>query len=138
MRHRIAGRKFHRTTGQRKALLLGLVKSLIEYEQIVTTTPKAKDLRPVVEKLITFGKTPSLAHRRVLLSRLGGDNRLASKVIDILAPRYATRNGGYTRIVKCGFRHGDAAPMSVIEFVDREVAQAVVAETQTVVKESKN
>ena len=123
MRHRIRGRKFHRTTGQRKALLLGLVKSLVEHEQIVTTTPKAKDLRPIVEKLITFGKTATLAHRRVLLSRLGGDNRLASKIIDVLAPRYVNRNGGYTRIIKCGFRHGDAAPMSVIEFVDRVVAE---------------
>lgn len=121
MRHRIRGRKFHRNTGQRKALLLGLSKALIEHEQIVTTTPKAKDLRPIVEKLITFGKDASLAHRRVLLSRLGGDNRLVSKIIDTLAPRYANRNGGYIRIVKCGFRHGDAAPMSVIEFVDRVV-----------------
>ena len=134
MRHRISGRKFHRNTGQRKALLLGLAKALIEHEQILTTTPKAKDLRPVVEKLITFGKEPTLAHRRVLLSRLGGDNRLVSKILDVLAPRYANRNGGYLRVLKCGFRHGDAAPMSVIEFVDRPSANRTAKQPEAAVK----
>lgn len=124
MRHRIKGRKFNRTKDQRKALLIGLAKSLIQHEQIVTTTPKAKDLRPFVEKLITFGKSGTLADRRILLSRLGGDNVLVSKIIDVLAKRYENRNGGYTRIVRYGFRQGDAAPRSIIEFVDRNVDQS--------------
>lgn len=128
MYHRIKGRKFNRTTDQRKALIRGLAKSLIEHEQIVTTTPKAKDLRPYVEKMITFGKSGTLADRRILLSRLGGDSALVSKVIDVLAKRYANRNGGYTRIVKCGIRRGDAAPISIIEFVDR-VSEKVEATT---------
>lgn len=125
MRHRIKGRKFNRTKDQRKALLIGLAKSLIQHEQIITTTPKAKDLRPFVEKMIRFGKSGTLADRRILLSRLGGDNDLVSKVIDVLGKRYSSRNGGYTRIVKCGFRQGDAAPMSIIEFVDRVVENNV-------------
>ncbi len=128
MRHRIKGRKFNRNEAHRKALLLNLAKSLIKYEQIVTTTPKAKDLRPFVEKMIRFGKSGSLADRRVLLSRLGGDNALVSKVIDVLGTRYAGRNGGYTRIVKYGVRNGDAADMSVIEFVDRIVKSSAAAE----------
>lgn len=130
MHHRIKGRKFNRTTDQRKALMMGLAKSLIEHEQIVTTTPKAKDLRPYVEKMITFGKSGTLADRRILLSRLGGENALVSKVIDVLAKRYANRSGGYTRIVKCGIRSGDAAPLSVIEFVDR-VSEKVEATPST-------
>ena len=128
MRHRMKGRKFNRNEAQRKALLLNLAKSLIEHEQIVTTTPKAKDLRPFVEKMIRFGKSGSLADRRVLLSRLGGNNALVSKVIDVLGKRYADRNGGYMRIVKYGVRQGDAADMSVIEFVDRSVKTSASAE----------
>lgn len=120
MRHRISGRKFNRRSSQRKALFIGLAKSLLKYEQIVTTLPKAKDLRPYVEKMITLGKKDSVARRRNLFAKLR-DNALVSKVFGPLAERYADRAGGYTRIVKCGFRQGDAAPMAVIELVDRDV-----------------
>lgn len=119
MRHRISGRKFNRRTEQRKALFNSLAKSLLTYEQIVTTLPKAKDLRSYVERMITLGKKPSVANRRHLFARLRDDD-LVSKVFGPLAERYATRNGGYTRIVKCGFRPGDAAPAAVIELVDRD------------------
>jgi large subunit ribosomal protein L17 len=118
MRHRISGRKFNRRTSQRLALFSNLAKSLLRYEQIVTTLPKAKDLRPIVEKMITLGKTPSVANRRNLFAKLR-DNNLVSKVFGPLASRYSDRNGGYTRIVKCGFRRGDMAPIAVIELLDR-------------------
>jgi large subunit ribosomal protein L17 len=101
------------------ALFNGLAKALLRYEQIVTTLPKAKDLRPYVEKMITLGKKPSVAHRRDLFAKLR-DNSLVSKVFGPLAERYMSRNGGYTRIVKCGFRSGDAAPIAVIELLDRD------------------
>src|SRR5207244_3258635 len=115
MRHGVYGRKFNRDTNARKALLSGLAKSLIQYEQIKTTLPKAKDIRPIVEKLITLGKRNTLHARRQLISALGC-NELASKVLDTLSTRYKDRQGGYTRIVKAGFRHGDMAPMAFIEF----------------------
>lgn len=121
MRHALSGRKFGRDTNERKALMLNLAKSLVQYEQIKTTLPKAKDLRPYVEKLVTIGKKNTLHARRQLLAVLG-DNDLATKVMDVFANRYATRNGGYTRIIKAGFRHGDAAPIAYIEFVDRDPA----------------
>jgi large subunit ribosomal protein L17 len=121
MRHRLAGRKFNRDSGHRKLLMQGLAKSLIQYEQIKTTLPKAKDLRPFVEKIITAGKVSSLARRRHLL-RILGDKVLANKVLTVLADRYKDRPGGYTRILKAGFRYGDAAPMAIIEFVDRDPA----------------
>jgi large subunit ribosomal protein L17 len=119
MRHGVYGRKFNRDTNSRKALLSGLAKSLIQYEQIKTTLPKAKDIRPIVEKLVTLGKRNTLHARRQLISALGS-NELATKVLNILSTRYKDRQGGYTRIVKAGFRHGDMAPMAFIEFLDRD------------------
>lgn len=121
MRHAMSGRKFGRDTNERKALMLNLAKSLVQYEQIKTTLPKAKDLRPYVEKLITLGKQNTLHARRQLLAVLG-DNALATKVMTVLANRYESRPGGYTRIIKAGFRHGDAAPVAYIEFVERDPA----------------
>ncbi len=127
MRHRISGRKFNRRSSERKALFNSLAKSLLKYEQIITTLPKAKDLRPMVEKMITLGKNNTVASRRNLFARLR-DNSLVSKVFGPLADRYASRNGGYTRIVKCGFRQGDMAPIAVIELLDRdESAKTVVS-----------
>lgn len=119
MRHRMSGRKFNRRTSQRKALFSSLAKSLLKYEQIVTTLPKAKDLRPIVEKMITLGKENTVANKRNLFSKLR-DDALVAKVFGSLAERYASRAGGYTRIVKCGFRQGDMAPMAVIELLDRD------------------
>ncbi len=127
MRHRISGRKFNRRSSERKALFVSLAKSLLKYEQIITTLPKAKDLRPVVEKMITLGKNNTVASRRNLFSKLRDDG-LVAKVFGALADRYANRNGGYTRIVKCGFRQGDMAPVAVIELLDRdESAKGTVA-----------
>lgn len=127
MRHRISGRKFNRRSSERKALFVSLAKSLLKYEQIITTLPKAKDLRPIVEKMITLGKNNTVASRRNLFSKLR-DNGLVSKVFGTLADRYANRSGGYTRIVKCGFRQGDMAPIAVIELLDRdESAKQAVA-----------
>jgi large subunit ribosomal protein L17 len=119
MRHGVYGRKFNRDTNARKALLSGLAKSLIQYEQIKTTLPKAKDIRPIVEKLVTLGKKNTLHSRRQLVSALGS-KELAAKVLNTLSPRYKDRPGGYTRIIKAGFRHGDMAPVAFIEFVDRD------------------
>ena len=119
MRHGISGRKFNRRTSQRKALFNGLARALLRYEQIVTTLPKAKDLRPYVEKMITLGKKSSIANRRNLFAKIR-DKELVSKVFSTLAERYADRNGGYTRIVKAGVRQGDAAPIAVIELIDRD------------------
>jgi large subunit ribosomal protein L17 len=121
MRHGNRGRKLNRTASHRKALFKNMAASLVEHEQIVTTLPKAKELRPVVEKLVTLGKRGDLHARRQIISRIGND-ALAAKLIDTLAPRYAERNGGYTRIMKAGFRHGDNAPLAVIEFVDRDTS----------------
>jgi large subunit ribosomal protein L17 len=121
MRHGIKGRKLNRTTSHRKALFNNLAAALVKHEQITTTLPKAKDLRPIVEKLVTLGKRGDLHARRQLLAVLK-DAVLAEKLISTLAQRYAARQGGYVRILKAGFRHGDMAPMAVIEFVDRDVA----------------
>jgi large subunit ribosomal protein L17 len=121
MRHGVSGRKFNRDTNSRKALLAGLAKSLIQYEQIKTTLPKAKDIRPIVEKLITLGKKNTLHSRRQLIATLGS-NDLAAKVLNTLSVRFKDRPGGYTRIVKAGFRHGDMAPMAFIEFLDRDLS----------------
>jgi large subunit ribosomal protein L17 len=134
MRHRHQGRKFGRKSSQRKALLTGLAGSLIRFEQIKTTLPKAKDLRPFVEKLITVGKKGSLAARRQALSVLR-NRELVDKLMATLADRYRSRSGGYTRILKAGFRHGDMAPMAVIEFIDRDVTakpKKPVEETEAV------
>ena len=120
MRHGFAGRRFNRSASHRKAMLANLAASLIKHEQIVTTLPKAKDLRPVVEKLVTLGKKGSLAARRQAIAEIG-DEAQVKKLFDVLAKRYAERHGGYTRVLKAGFRHGDSAPRAVIEFVDRDV-----------------
>ena len=120
MYHRNAKRRFGRTHEHRKAMFANLAQALIKHEQIVTTLPKAKDLRPVVEKLVTLGKRGDLHARRQAISRLK-DVDLVRKLFDVLGPRYKERNGGYTRVLKAGFRYGDNAPLAVIEFVDRDV-----------------
>jgi len=115
----MAGRKLNRTTSHRTAMFANMACALIKHEQIFTTLPKAKDLRPIVEKLITAGKAGDLAARRLLISRLR-DQGMAEKVISVLSKRYAARPGGYIRVLKAGFRYGDATPMAIIEFVDRD------------------
>ena len=121
MRHMKAGRTFNRDTNARKALFIGLAKNLIEREQIKTTLPKAKDLRGVVEKLITRAKVDTVANRRLTAAELGnGCDKTVKKLFSVLGPRYAKRPGGYTRVLKAGFRYGDAAPMAIIELVDRD------------------
>ena len=123
MRHGNSGRKLNRTASHRKALWVNMASALIKHEQITTTLPKAKELRPIVEKLVTLGKRgkTNLHARRQALSQLRNDTTTVAKLFDTLATRYATRKGGYTRVLKAGFRHGDMAPMAVIEFVDRDV-----------------
>ncbi len=118
MRHRNGPRKLNRTTSHRLAMLRNMCNSLIKHEAIKTTVPKAKELRSVVEPLITLGKTPSLANRRLAFDRTR-DRDVVAKLFNELGPRYATRPGGYTRILKMGFRVGDNAPMAYVEFVDR-------------------
>ena len=120
MRHRVAGRKLQRTTAHRNALFRNMAAALIKHEQITTTVAKAKELRPYVEKLVTLAKRGGLSNRRLAQSRLMDDAQLA-KLFDVIATRYADRNGGYTRIIKAGIRSSDAAPIAVIEFVDRDV-----------------
>lgn len=119
MRHAKAGRKLNRTASHRKAMLANMAVALIKHEQIVTTLPKAKELRPYVEKLVTLGKRGDLHARRQAYAALP-DKVWAAKLFDILGPRYQERQGGYIRVLKAGFRHGDSAPMAVIEFVDRD------------------
>ncbi|MGB3391354.1 MAG: 50S ribosomal protein L17 [Pseudaminobacter sp.] len=119
MRHGFAGRRLGRSSSHRKAMFANLAVSLIEHEQITTTLPKAKDLRPIVEKLVTLGKRGDLHARRQVIAQIGNEG-VVKRLFDTIAPRYATRNGGYLRIMKAGFRHGDNAPMAVIEFVDRD------------------
>lgn len=119
MRHGKAGRKLNRTASHRKAMLANMAVALIKHEQIVTTLPKAKELRPYVEKLVTLGKRGDLHARRQAYSALP-DKVWASKLFEVLGPRYQERQGGYIRVLKAGFRHGDSAPMAVIEFVDRD------------------
>ena len=119
MRHGISGRKLQRKTGHRNALLRNLAASLIKHEQITTGVAKAKELRPYVEKLITLAKRGGLSNRRLAQSRLMDDVQLA-KLFDVLAERYKNRNGGYTRVIKAGYRASDAAPIAVIELVDRD------------------
>ena len=120
MRHGFKGRRFSRSASHRKSMLANLAVSLIEHEQIVTTLPKAKDLRPIVEKLVTLGKRGDLHARRQVIAQIGNE-QVVKRLFETLAPRYAERNGGYLRIMKAGFRHGDNAPIAVIEFVDRDV-----------------
>jgi large subunit ribosomal protein L17 len=121
MRHRMSGRSFSRSKSHRKAMFEALCHALIKHEQITTTLPKAKDLRPVVEKLITVGKRGGLHARRQAIAMLQ-DAKMADKLLTTLAERYRDRKGGYTRIIKAGFRYGDAAAMAVIELVDRDPA----------------
>jgi large subunit ribosomal protein L17 len=120
MKHGISGRKLGVTTSHRKAMLANMAMALIKHEQISTTLPKAKELRPYVEKLVTLGKHGSLADRRLALSRLHNDTTTVAKLFGALAERYQSRSGGYIRIMKAGFRFGDNAPMAIIEFVDRD------------------
>jgi large subunit ribosomal protein L17 len=121
MRHKVGHRKLQRTSSHRAALLRNMSAALIKHEQITTTTAKARELRPYVEKLITLAKRGGLSNRRLAHARLLDDAQLV-KLFDELAPRYASRNGGYTRIIKAGFRRSDAAPIAVIELVDRDVS----------------
>ena len=120
MRHRLGHKKLNRTSEHRKALIKNMLNSLIKYEQIITTLPKAKLIRPQAEKLITLGKKKNLTNTRVLISKLQ-DKTNANKILNTLSKRYEKRAGGYTRIVKAGYRHGDNSPMAVIEFVDRDI-----------------
>ena len=121
MRHRVGGRKLQRTSSHRAALFRNMAAALIKHEQITTTTAKAKELRPYVEKLVTLAKKGGLSNRRIAHSRIMDDAQ-ERKLFEVLGPRYAERNGGYTRIIKAGIRQSDAAPIAVIEFVDRDVA----------------
>jgi large subunit ribosomal protein L17 len=120
MRHGFRGRRFNRSSEHRKAMFANMSAALIKHEQIVTTLPKAKDLRPVVEKLITLGKRGDLHARRLAMSQIR-DAVMVRKLFEVLGPRYRERQGGYCRVLKAGFRYGDNAPMAVIEFVDRDV-----------------
>ena len=119
MRHGMSGRKFSRTSSHRKAMFENMAAALLKHEQITTTLPKAKDLRPIVEKLVTLGKRGDLHARRQAIAQIR-DVPMVKKLFEVLGPRYKERNGGYTRIMKAGFRYGDNAPVAVIEFVDRD------------------
>lgn len=119
MRHGMSGRKLNRTKAHRRALFANMAAAIIKHEQIETTLPKAKEMRPIVEKLITLAKKGGLHARRQALAYLY-DEKAVAKLFDVLAGRYEKRNGGYIRIIKSGFRYGDAAPMGIIEFVDRD------------------
>ena len=137
MRHKISGRKLNRKTSHRIALLKNLAKSLIINEQIETTLPKAKDLRPFVEKILHSGKNNNLHSRRKVFSFLR-DNTLVNKVFDVLAKRYANRNGGYTRVLRSGFRYGDAAPKAIIELVDRDISAKGYVDKKRVEEQKKD
>ena len=119
MRHKISQRKLSRKSGHRKALFRNMSAALIKHEQILTTAAKAKELRPYIEKLITLAKRGGLSNRRLAMSKLGDETQL-KKLFDVLAERYSDREGGYTRVIKAGYRGSDAAQMAVIEFVDRD------------------
>jgi large subunit ribosomal protein L17 len=119
MRHGNAHRKFNRRSDHRRSMLANMAASLIRHEQIVTTLPKAKDLRPIVEKLVTLGKRGDLHARRQAIAEMR-DIAMVRKLFDVIGPRYKERQGGYTRVLKAGFRYGDSAPVAVIEFVDRD------------------
>jgi large subunit ribosomal protein L17 len=119
MRHRRAGRKLNRTPSHRRAMFANMAAALIKHEQIVTTLPKAKEMRRVAERLITLAKRGDLHARRIAASRVR-DERMVVKLFEVLGPRYKERSGGYTRVLKAGFRYGDSAPMAVLELVDRD------------------
>jgi large subunit ribosomal protein L17 len=125
MRHRLGLRKLNRTSSHRLAMLRNMTVSLLRHEAIKTTLPKAKELRRVAEPILTLGKNPSLANRRLAFARLR-DREMVVKLFDELGPRYAARNGGYLRILKFGFRQGDNAPMALVELMDRPAATEVV------------
>ncbi len=129
MRHRQSNRKLNRTTSHRLAMLRNMTNSLLQHEVIKTTLPKAKELRRVAEPLITLGKKPSLANRRLAFDRLR-DRDVVVKLFDELGPRFQNRNGGYLRILKFGFRQGDNAPMALVELLDRPDAAELAAETE--------
>jgi large subunit ribosomal protein L17 len=133
MRHKIAGRKLNRTSSHRKALFKNLAQALIRHEQITTTLPKAKELRPVVEKLVTLAKRGTLSARRQAIAQL--QDQTVVSMLDKLGQRFAARAGGYTRIIKAGFRYGDNAPLAVIEFVDSDVSSAKSAAPSAAVSE---
>ena len=134
MRHSKGYRRLNRTHEHRKALFANMAGSLIEHEQIKTTLPKAKELRPIVEKLITLAKRGDLHARRLAASQLKED-QYVKKLFDILGPRYTERKGGYTRVLRAGFRYGDMAPMAIIEFVDRDLAAKGAADKARVAEE---
>ncbi|MBB4570709.1 50S ribosomal protein L17 [Rhizobium leucaenae] len=134
MRHGKAGRKLNRTASHRKAMFANMAASLITHEQIVTTLPKAKEIRPIVEKLVTLGKRGDLHARRQAISQIR-DAAVVSKLFDAIATRYATRNGGYLRIMKAGFRQGDNAALAVVEFVDRDTLAKGAADKARVAAE---
>ena len=137
MRHGLSHKKLNRTSEHRKALLKNMLNSLIKYEQITTTLPKAKFLKPQADKIITLGKKDSLQNTKLLISKLQ-DTNSANKVKKTLSKRYLNRKGGYTRIIKAGFRYGDKAPMAVIEFVDRDVeAKKVDIKKKDITKDAK-
>ena len=136
MRHRLGNKKLNRTSEHRKAMIKNMLNSLIKYEQITTTLPKAKVLRPEAEKLITIGKKDTLANTKRLVSKLQ-NIQTVNKVRKTLSKRYETRKGGYTRIIKAGFRYGDNAPMAIIEFVDRDL-EAKRVDRKKVKSEDKN
>ena len=121
MRHKVGGRKLQRTSSHRRALLRNMAAALIKHEQIKTTTPKARELAPYLEKLITLGKRGGLSNRRLAHARLLDDSQL-TKLFDVLAPRYADRSGGYTRVIKAGIRASDSAPIAIIELVNRDTS----------------
>ncbi|MCE3249648.1 MAG: ribosomal protein [Geminicoccaceae bacterium] len=121
MRHRLSGRKLNRTSSHRRAMFANMAVALVKHEQITTTLPKAKELRRYVEKLVTLGKRGDLHARRLLIAKTR-DQVTATKLIDVLGPRYESRPGGCVRVLKAGFRYGDNAPMAVIEFVERDVS----------------
>ncbi len=127
MRHRLGLRKLNRTSSHRLAMLRNMITSLLRHEAIKTTLPKAKELRRVAEPILTLGKNPSLANRRLAFARLR-DREMVTKLFDELGPRYATRNGGYSRILKFGFRKGDNAPMALIELLDRPLVAEPIEE----------
>lgn len=130
MRHRLGLRKLNRTSSHRLAMLRNMIVSLLRHEGIKTTLPKAKELRRVAEPILTLGKNPSLSNRRLAFARLR-DREMVTKLFDELGPRYATRNGGYSRILKFGFRKGDNAPMALIELLDRpSESQPIEADTK--------
>ncbi len=136
MRHGVGLKKLNRTSEHRKALLKNMLNSLIKYEQITTTLPKAKFLKPQADKIITLGKKDTLQNTRILVSKLQ-DIKSANKVKKTLSKRYISRNGGYTRIIKAGYRYGDKAPMAVIEFVDRDLEAKKVDRKKKDKKEDK-